>query len=246
MSAGDPTPRYCQLLSTFGSPLAYASAAAFLAAGWALTFKDATTGAALSPQPSWEIAAESAGLHRVLVAAEPSVPWYGVITQAPGGFTPQLVLTGLGEAYSNSDLATLILAAYGTGTAGTVAVTSGRLEDWTEGDVLYRTGLEIPQWALDAVGAADLSAVDAIQAGLKRPFPTAESAAAQASSLTCTATDVPNRIVKLDNAWVPALAVGTGNERVAYKVEIALKKGARRITAARFDMDVVWQAETNS
>lgn len=246
MSAGDPIYRYLQVLTEFSQVLSFATAAAFTAAGWNLTFKDAAAGTALSPQPAWEIAHEVDGMHRVSIDAEPDAPWYAAVTVAPGGYTPQLVLLGVGEAYSNSDLASLILSAFGTATSGAVAVTSGRLDDWVEGDIIYRTELVIPQWALDAVGATDLSDGVTLLAGIKKPFPTVESATTQFAILTCTATDVPNRLVKLDDVWNVLLALTTGSERQAYKIDISLKKTTRRITAARFDIDVVWQADNQT
>lgn len=248
MPAGDPTYRYLQLQTLFGVALSYADQAAFQAAGWDLTFLAAADLSALSP--TWSIEpVGSDGLHRVSIAAEPTDPWIARITVPSSAYTPQLALTGLGMAYDEDSLAGLILAAVGdtgAGVVGTAAATTGRLDDWSEGDYYYRPGLVIPAWALDGIGATDLSDSVTLLAAIKDPFPTKQSADAEIAVLTATVTDVATRTIKLENAWDAALVLGSGVQRRPMRVDISVKKGTKRITSNRYDQDIVWQADTQT
>lgn len=240
MAAGQPIVRLLQLESAAGVAQSYANAAAFTAAGWNLSFED-LNGTTLSPQPTWTIADEGSGMHRVNIATEPTDDWYAKIT-VPGGFyTPQLTLTGDGDGYTIDDLAGLMLQTAGTPTS-TGSRLEGNFDDWIEEDY-FSVDIVVPQAGLTKIGAVGLTGVT-VTAAAKQPYPTKESAAIEEIVFTAAILDAAARTVRLTKTWDVALALTTGEIRRDYIVEVSCELTAKRVTTNRYSLALVWQADT--
>lgn len=242
MAAGDAIFRLLLLQTDAGAADSYANKAAFQAAGWDLTFEDAT-GAAISPVPTWTLADEGSGLHRVNLD-EPTGRWYAKITIPAGHYTPSVALSGDGDAYDAGDVIAAVQAGLGVGALTTNGVLTGQLDDWIQGDSYAHLDLVVPAWALSKVGA---SAIDeggvSLLAAAKQPFPTKLAADTEQIVFTVTVADAGNRLIDLTAAWDAGYVLGSAESR-DYTVDLSIKKGSLQVTFAQYALRLLWQADT--
>lgn len=240
MAAGDPTARLLLIQTDAGAAVTFANAAAFTAAGFAITFKD-YTGATLSPQPTYTVASEGNGLHRIGVDAEPSPMWYGVLTVPSGYFTDRPAIVGDGSAYTLADLAALILATIGSPTTNSGRV-EGAWDDWIEGDYFYQE-VTIPAAKTKVIGAGTSLSGVTVTAGAKQPFPTKQSADPEQIDFTVDVLDASARLVAIRAAWDSGYALGSNVQRRSYIADVSIAKSGKRVTSNRYTLDIAWQAD---
>lgn len=243
MSAGDPTYDLLQLEDDAGTAASYANKAAFTGAGWALTFKD-IDGVSLSPQPTYTVADQGAGLHRINLD-EPSEPCFAIITVPTGYYTPRLVLEFTGEPYDLADIYALILSnAQGTTAGVGSARVSDTLEDWVDGDS-FSMSVVFTAAQLAKIGKTTLTGVTVL-AGAKKNFPAADSQDDEDIAFEVAVTDVAalTADITLDD-FPDAAKLADGVESVPYVIDVTIVNDAdsRRYTALRYEVSIVWQAE---
>lgn len=156
MRAGSPVLLGVQLFDASGAALSYANRAAFTGAGWALTFIDMATGAAVSPSISYTIATSTGppGMHFLgwtLTANET----YVLITP-PAGFSYQFASTAIYTGETNDidtvyNRVTSVFAA-----PSSASVSTATLPSMVEGDS-YLATLVIPTSYLQRLGWSDLT-----------------------------------------------------------------------------------------
>ncbi len=248
MAAGNPIFRLLLLQSDAGVNQAYASKAAFQAAGWDLTFKDGT-GTALAVQPTWTILLSANGLHVVGITSEPVTEttggWYADITVPPGYFTPSITIEGDGVPYTLTDLLSQIMSGTGSTSGTGAARVSDALEDWVMGDSFELDDI-VPLDGLTKIGCTDLTGVT-VRAGWKQAFPLAESVATELFTGTVTVVDATLRTINIRVDTFPvAAALTSGQESVPYVLDISITKAGRTYTAKRYTQSVIWQADTRN
>jgi hypothetical protein len=246
MAAGDPAFDLIQLEDDAGTAQSYANLAAFNAAGWAISFED-KDGAALSPQPTITVADEGSGLHRINLT-EPATECYGKITVPAGYYTPKLALYFEAAPYDAADLMAAILSANGS-TAGTGAArVTDTLENWVEGDS-FRLDVAFTAAQVAKIGKANLTGVT-VRAAMKRAFPDADSGDTEAFTLTWTLTDATamTGVITKDTFPTPTADLADGVESVPYVLDITIENDAdgRVYTALRYEVSIVWEADTRN
>jgi hypothetical protein len=242
---GETNPQAIYLQTAAGAALIYATKAAFLAAGWNLTWYDASN-TALASQPTWSLSAgDSEGRH-VVTYAVPDGPCTVKVTlpnsfylAAPKEFQCE------GQTYDEDALAGLFLASAGIVT-GSVTTTGDELV-LIDGNSI-RVDLTVLDVALTYIGATSLANCDTLVAEIKKTATDSSSAAEVTTLVEAIVTDtVGARVVRCTlDAFPAALAVPTGGDgqAVTGRLDLVLTKGTKKVTAATKPVRVVWKAST--
>lgn len=222
----------------------YADTAAFLAAGYALTWYD-EDGVALASQPTYSlIRSETNGDH--LFQYEVPLGAFAVRMTVPATDYASIALwNGRGYSYSIDDLGGMIASTGSVVLSETATSTEYVLYD---GDSVLAEGIVIPEAALTAIGAASLAACDSRKAFIK--LSTADSNDAPTvpdTDLTVSiTTDASNnRVVAVTCDNFPnALGVPDDTTSVSAVLMVVLTEGTKQITAAVVQLTIRWTADT--
>ena len=157
MRSGSPIRFDIALFDAAGASVSYADQTAFLAAGWALSFIDMSTGSAVSPTLSYTIApvAGVAGRHTVALTLT-TAAWFVRVTPPAATWTfmtlPSVAWTG--EQYDTDSLYARISSIYGVTSSTTVPTTT--LDNVVEGDS-YLSTIAVPTSYLARMGWTNLT-----------------------------------------------------------------------------------------
>jgi hypothetical protein len=246
MAAGDATFDLIQLEDDAGTAQSYANLAAFSGAGWAISFED-KDGVALAVQPTFTVADEGSGLHRINLT-EPTTECYGKITVPAGYYTPTLALYFEAAPYDLADVMAAIISTLGSTSGTGAARTTDRLEDWVEGDS-FRLDVAFTAAQLAKIGKSDLTGVT-VRAAAKRAFPDADSGDTEAFTFDWTLTDAPTAIgVVTKNTFpTPSADLPDAVESRPYVIDITIENDGdgRVYTAFRYEVQIVWEADTRN
>lgn len=239
---GDFLPQALYLSDQVGNPAIYATKAAFIAAGWGITWFD-SNGVALASQPSWSLGAGDArGRHHVTFALA-DAPWSArVITPTALHISAPTEFSGEGFGYDVDSLGGMI--ATSTGVTLVPTITTGAAEMF-DGDSIDLT-FSVPEAALASIGAANLAAVTTLAAEIKLDSKDS-SAAGDVTTLTETITSdiLGTRTVRaVLNAFPSVLAVPTANKSVSCTAHLRLTLGAKTIICSAISVTVKWKATT--
>lgn len=242
---GETYPQALYLQNQVGSPLAYATKAAMQAAGWDLTWYDAS-GVALTSQPSWTLTAgDSLGRH-VVGFVVPDAPFTVKVTRPSTAHVaaPQ-EFSGEGLTYDTDALAGLFLASAGVVT-GSVTTTGDEFVLFDANSI--RIDLSVLDAALTYIGATSLATCDSMVAEIKKTTTDSSSVAEVTTLSEAIVTDTSGaRLVRCTlDSFPAALAVPTGGDgqAVTGRIDLVLTKGTKKVTAATKNIRVVWKAST--
>lgn len=230
------------LYDASGAPVAYASKAAFLLAGWDLEWQDAD-GVALDDQPTWTLSAGNATTGRHVVGFQPPAGvWTVEITKPTGYWVDPIEFNGKATTYDEDDLYGAYIA--GVGTPITELATTGSVDlyDGNSIEIL----MSVLEAALTAAGATSLADCDDLTAEIKLTSKDSDDPA-DVDTLVCSiVSDVSgNRVVlaALD-AFPTELAVPDDQDTLSARCDLRITKGAKIITAAVRGVTVRWKANT--
>lgn len=225
-----------------GVALDYANKAAFTGAGFNLTCYD-NLGAALSPQPTWDLVrSDTDGDHEFSY----SVP-YDAFTwkmTVPGtAYSTATQWVGRGTTYGLDDLGGMIAASGSVAIAEFVTISTYTWYDTDSLDV----SVSVTEAALASIGAASLTACDTRRAYIK--LTSAASGAAPtvdytAITVTITTDTSGTRILRcVIDAFPAALAVPSGSTSIQAKLMVTLGEGSKLLTVAEVSLTIVWTAK---
>lgn len=241
MIAGESKPKLLILQNAAGTALSYADKAAFQAASWDLTWRD-VDGVALTAQPTWTIADEGAGLHRVKYVQPGGVYWVEITVPGTNYVSP-ITWANEGESYDDDAIAGLLLTAQGT--PAVISADDSTLGDVVMGDAWSTGTLTIPVGKLTPFGytLADLASGWTISAGAKNVPADA--------SIALTAAFVVAGSGTFKVSWVtyPASMNLTSTETSKpFYIDVQLKKTStgQIITTNRYSINAVWQRDTTA
>lgn len=233
MKLGDAFEQALYLETLGGSTQAFANAAAFVAAGFALTW-EAMDGSTIVSQPTYTIAADAviAGRHKCIFTL-PTVPSRLKVT-VPNGFisTPNEVAL-IFSSYDEASIVALLTASIGT----PASQDRVSIYDWdvTENDSLFKEMI-FPTLTLTDWGYSDFSAAGWTITGAVRTLGDTGTGSPLAV-LSCEVTDAVNHKVGIGWGVYPtALALAAadltnGSKQVAYDCQ-ARRSESFAITAA--------------
>lgn len=228
-------------VDTTGVGTAYATKAAFLAAGHAITWQD-SSGTALSSQPVWGLSAGTADGRHVLNFVNPSGQWTAKLVPASGFIIAPAEVPGEGLSNDADTLYNQMLNT--TGAPATSLTTNGDFT-WYDGNSLS-IDMTVLDTALTFIGATSLADTVAMLAEIK--IKTKDSSvAADVPTLTETIkTDTLGaRVVTVSvDAFPAAVLVPTGQQVLSIRCDLKLTKGGKSITAAVRNGSVLWKANT--
>lgn len=243
MIVGDEIPQALYLFDATGAPLTYATYAAFLAAGWAITFYD-EDGTALASQPVITLPAAGVSGRNQIRYIMPSNIWTAkvinsnpLLTSAPAEFS------GEGTAYDIDSVGSAISTSSGVAISETAFSQTYEMYDGNSISVYC----SIPEAALTAIGAASLAAVDTITAEIKINSVDSDNPATVGGlTETITSDTANNRVVRVTlDAFPAALAVPDGGQQtLAATLQVKLAEGTKVLTANNTAMTIRWKATT--
>lgn len=239
MQAGDSKPKLLILQTAAGVNYSYADKASFQAGGWDLTWRD-VDGVALTSQPTWTIADEGAGLHRVKYAQPAGVYWVEITVPGTAYVTP-VTWMNEGEAYDIDAVAGLLLT--NQGVPAVISADDGTLGDVVMTDSWSSGTLTIPIGKLTPFGKtfADLASGWTISAGLKK-VPTDTSV-----PITCAFVSAIAGTFKASWVTFPAaMALAASEEQAQWYLDVQIVETATHlcITTNRYGLQVVWERNT--
>lgn len=240
---GDNIPQAIFLQGFGGSPLIYASKTDFQAAGWDISWRDASD-VALTTQPTWTLGAGAANGRHALTYTLPDGPWTARLTVPNPAFVASpLEFDGEGSVYDIDSIGSIIVTSTAIAVAPTVIEGTAELFDGNS----IRLDFSVPEAALTAIGASSLATCDTLVAEIK--LDSADSSAAPpVTTLTETIiTDISGtRLVRGTLATFPAaLAVPAGGQQtLACTAHLLLTKGSSVITGSVIRITVKWKANT--
>jgi hypothetical protein len=219
----------------------YADTAAFLLAGYNLTWYD-EDGVAVSPQPTWSLVrSDTNGDH--FFQAEVVLGAYAVKMTVPATDYASITLwSGRGTSYGIDDIGSAIAASGGISLSPTAVADTAEMFD---GDSI-RVLMFVPDEALTRIGAASLAACDDIEAFIKLDSvdsdqpPTVDDAALTKAIITDSSGD-RSVLVTLDD-FPEALKVVDGTRSTQCTVHLRLTEGAKIIIASEIALTVKWSA----
>ncbi len=231
MKYGDAYEQALYLESDSGFPLSFATAAAFVAAGCALSW-EGMDGLAVSPQPTYTCAVDANGRHQVLFNL-PTVPSNLKVSMPPGYRSDPVEIPLLFSSADEATIVNLLTAAIGT-PAAQDRIT---IYDWetTENDSFFKS-MVFPTTALGDWGYSDFTTAGWAITGAVRSVGDTGTGAPLAV-LSCEVTDAANHLVGVGWGVYPtALALtatdlSNGSLRVKYDVQ-ARRSESFAITAA--------------
>ncbi len=237
MITGDSIPKLISLQTSAGVVQSYADKTAFQAAGWDLTWRD-VDGTALTTQPTWTIATEGNGAHRVKYTV-PSGFWWVEPTVPAGYRMDPYIWPGEGQAYDEDSIAGLLQTAQGIPVVNSAA--DGDLGDIVNGDSWMPPVITVPIGKISGFGYSTLAGMTISAAFKNAPADTA---------VACTAAivDATARTVRVSFLAFPAgLSPGTELTKQFY-LDIQLKHtvSGTIITVGRYAVRVVWQRDVTT
>lgn len=242
MISGDTIVKLLKLETLAGRALSYASKALAAGDGFDFTWRD-TAGVALSSQPTWTLADEGSGWHRLTYTVLAGVWWVEPTLPSWAADIPRW--GGEGQSYDEDALAGLIQTS--AGVPGVQSAADGDLGDVVDGDAWNSGTLYIPLGKLTPFGLAyaDLASGFTYTAGFK-----SDPADTMISSGT---TVTPGASVAVDGAFKVSWAtfqtgmnLSSTERQKDWFLDIQLKQTAvsRIITTNRYALRVVWQRNT--
>jgi len=239
MITGVEYPMPVDLQTSAGVAVNYADKTAFLAANWNLSFQDAD-GAALSPQPAWDISAGSGGRH-VITFACPAGPFTCQIVRPAAHISNPWEFFGEGLTTSTDTLYALFLSSTGVPTTDTVNATQSVIFD---GDSISINML-VSDSALTLLGAANLAACT-LSAQAKRTTQDSDDAADVTTFTETIVTDTLGaRLVNVSLAAFPSiLSVPDDQETISARIDLRLTYSGKTLTGAVHNLTVTWKAHT--
>ena len=241
MITGDSIPKLINLETDAGVRQAYADKTAFQAAGWDLTWRD-VDGTALSSQPTWTLATEGNGIHRVKYTV-PAGIWWVEFTVPAGYRQDPATWSGEGQTYDEDSLAGLLLTSQGV--PALTSATDGDLGDFVNGDSWNPGTLYIPLGRLTQFGYAfaDLASGWTITAGFKA-LPT--DAAAITSGITCVFGATAATDGAFNVSWVTmntAFQLASTEYEKQFYLDIQLRRtsSSTTITTNRYGLRNKWE-----
>lgn len=236
MKSGSPILFDVALYDATGAGLSYANQAAFLAAGWTLSFIDMSTGIAVSPSISYTITPASGVTGRHVVSCTlTTAAWFLRITPPTSAYTWTVLPTAswTGEQYDTDSIYNRINTAYGV--TSSTGVPSLTLQPIVEGDS-YNQTVSVPTNYLSRVGWTDLSGT-VLSGTIRRPSDDGTGTAAATLTEGSTPFLIHNAtLTSFDINWTtfPAGMVLTSQERaegsVNYRVEVQATKAGKILT----------------
>lgn len=239
---GDTVPQALFLYGVTGDPVNYATKAAFLADGWALTWYDKND-VVLASQPTYALDVGDVNGRHLVSFIKPADAFTVKVTRPSilHGHTP-LEFDGEGLPYDDRTIGSLIVAASGLPVSNDS--TSSTAEVF-HGDSL-RFDFSVTENALVRIGAANLAACT-MAAEIKRTSIDSSTAADVATLIETIISDISGtRTVRGSLDAFPAiLAPPTGGQTtLSCRADLRLTNGAKTITAATIAVTVKWKATT--
>ena len=243
MKTGDIDILVLELETAAGAALTYATKALFLAAGFALTWKDSTN-TALATQPDWTLPVAGSGKRHQFDYVVPDGAWTIDITKPSTHIANPSEVSGEGQAYDDALIGARLDA--GTGVTITPTLTASTAEMF-DGDSINVIGISIPEAALTAIGATSLADCTSRKAFIKidsqdsNDIPTVPD-----TDLTVTSTSDSsgNRVVKVTkDVFPPAIGVLDDGGSLSCTLHVRLTKGAKTIIAGEIKLAVRWTAD---
>lgn len=238
MRSGSPILFDIALLDANGSGLSYASQAAFVAAGWDLSFIDMSTGIAVTPTISYTIAPVSGvdGRHVVGGITLTTVAWAARITPPSGsGYAFQVLPSAMwtGEQNDADTIYARLNSVYGV--TSVTSVPGLNLNNMVEGDS-YATTVTVPTSYLSRMGWTDLSGTT-LDGTIRRSDDTTTGTPAATLTEGAYPKLVHNAtLTAFDITWLayPSGMVLTTPDRTTgshqFRVEVQAKKGSQVLT----------------
>jgi hypothetical protein len=227
MVVGDSNVFLVKLETIAGVNLSYANYAAFIADGWALTFKDINN-ATLTV--TYTVTDLGSGIHLVKFLQQSGV-YYVYLTVPAAYYSSALGFSEEGLVYDTNYIGSILLSnsdiVYENDT------NSGYDFSYIDGDSIKET-VQITENALVRIGAANLAACT-IVCGVK-DFATKNSADSPNATLTTAITSDTsgNRFISIyANTFPSALALGTGETEKTFVFDVALTYSGKTYTGAR-------------
>lgn len=240
-TTSDTVPQAIFLETDGGVAAVYASKAAFQAAGWDLTWQDAT-GTDLASQPAWTLSAgEATGRH--VIGWTPADGLATVKITAPAGYRSDPAEFSVeATVYSLDDVYGVMAA--GISTPVTELTNTGDVDLYDEDSIIL--DMTVLEAALTAIGASSLADCDAIAAEIKRTSLNSDDPADVTDLTEAITSDTSgNRVVRVTRDGFPAaLAVPDDVDELACRCDLRLTKGTKTVTAAVRSITVHWKAST--
>lgn len=240
---GDEIPQPVYLFDATGKPETFATKAAMQAAGWDLIWYDEDE-TALSSQPTWTLqsAGEASGRHHIRYVMPAGVWTCPVVRPTVDHYAAPTEFTGEGTTYDVDSVGSLI--ATSGGVALTPVTTSGEAEIY-DGDSII-LDFSVTEAALTYIGAASLTAIDALSAEIKLNTADSSAAATVATLTESITSDVSgNRVVRgLLAAFPAALAVPAAAKSLACTAQLRATEGTKTAIVSEIALTIKWKATT--
>lgn len=239
-TTSDTIPQVLFLCDVAGNPVTFANAAAFIAAGWNLTWQD-NTGTALGSQPTWTLSAGDSNGRHVVGFQPPDGSWTVKLTVPAGYRSDPAEFAGEATVYDADSLYGLLVAS--DGVPVTESTTTGDLDIFDANSIII--DFSILEAALTELGIANLASADSMSAQIK--LTSKNSADASDATLTTSIiSDVSGaRTVRGELDTFPAaLEVPTGAKTLDTRADLRITKGAKTITVAIRNVTFRWKANT--
>ncbi|MBA3622948.1 MAG: hypothetical protein H0W48_00460 [Methylibium sp.] len=236
MIAGTTVVKLISLQTDAGVAQSYADKAAFQGAGWDLSWRD-SAGTALATQPTWTIAHDASGIHRLAYALPGGIA-YARLT-IPIGFRPDPAgWTSDGDSYDVDALAGLLLTS--TAVPASQSAADADLGDVVDGDAFSSGSLTLTLGKLTPFGVAfaDLASGWTITAAAK------SEPADTPVALTCAFVVAAGGTFKVSWPTFPAgMALGTTERSKTWYIDVQLKRTSDSliVTPNRYQVNVVWE-----
>lgn len=225
-----------------GAALDYADKSAFTGAGFDLICYD-EAGAALSPQPTWDLERSETNGNHQFVFNVPYGPFLWEMTVPVTAYSNVTQWVGAGTIYGVDDIGAAIATAGSVTVTPTLTTSDATIYDGDSIDI----SVSITESALASIGAASLTACDTRRANIK--LDSANSGAAPTVAygdltVSITTDDSGNRVLRITkDAFPVALAVPNDTKSLAATLQVELGEGSKLITAASVNLTILWVAK---
>jgi hypothetical protein len=234
----------CQALyleTDAGVAATYADKTAFLAAGYALTFRDIAN-AALSPQPTWTIPTTGVGKRHLISFTVPDGVFTCGVTLPSGKTCSPVEFSGEGTAYDVDSVGGLIVSSNGVTVTPTRTDSTASMFDGDSIDLSF----SVTEAALTSIGATSLADCTTRAAEIKLDTLDSSAAASVATLVETITTDTSGtRIIRATLDTFPsALAVAASTKSTSATAHLRLTKSTKTIIAAEIKLTINWKATT--
>lgn len=240
---GDEIPQPVYLFDNTGAPVAYATKAAMQAAGWDLIWYDEDE-TALASQPTWTLqsAGEASGRHHIRYVMPAGVWTCPVVKPTVDHYSAPAEFSGEGLTYDTDAIGSLI--ATSNGVSLTPVTTADEAEIY-DGDSII-LDFAVTEAALAYIGAASLTACDALLAEIKLNTVDSDQAATVGGlTETITSDTSGNRVVRATlDAFPVALAVPDATKSLACTAQLRATEGTKTAIVSEIALTIKWKATT--